>query len=92
MSDTTITPNPNLAQGSGGDSSFFGVSVRAWLAICLVGAVCLSYIFVVVAVLIDAVKTNDFSKVGTFANVGEPMYSMSVAALAFYFGQKTTKP
>ena len=40
---------------------------------------------------IDAVMNKDFSKVGTFSTVGEPLYSMAVAALGFYFGQKTIK-
>ena len=92
VESTSETLTKTYSEVPSQDSSFFGVSVRAWLAILLVGAVCLSYLLVVLAVLIDAVRTNDFSKVGTFANVGEPMYSMSVAALAFYFGQKSTKP
>lgn len=74
------------------DSSFIGISVRAWLAVLLVATVCFTQAAAVVAVLYDAVKTGDFGKVGTFLNIGEPMYSMSVAALAFYFGQKSTKP
>lgn len=74
------------------DSSIFGVSVRAWLAATLVATVCGTQLAAVIAVLFDAVNTKDWSKVGTFLNVGEPLYSMSVAALAFYFGQKSNKP
>lgn len=74
------------------DSTFLGISVRAWIALALVLTVCTSHLSVAAAVLIDAVKTGDWSKVGTYTNIGEPLYSMSVAALGFYFGQKTNKP
>lgn len=89
MSDTTIEPKPN---GNGHDSTVFGVSVRAWLATALVTGIVVNQVFVTAAVVWNAVQTNDFSRVGTFATIGEPLYSMSVAALAFYFGQKTNKP
>ena len=73
------------------DSAVGGVSVRAWLAVFLVFTVCFNHLSVTVGVLIDSVLNKDFSKVGTFSTVGEPLYSMAVAALGFYFGQKTTK-
>lgn len=73
------------------DSTFMGISVRAWLAVVLVMTVCLSHGSVAIAVLVDAVGTKDWSKVGTYTNIGEPLYSMSVMALGFYFGQKTSK-
>ncbi len=70
------------------DSSFYGISVRAWLAIMLVFTVCFGYAAVSVAVLVDAVKTRDFSKVGTFTTISEPLYSLAIGAVAYYFGQK----
>lgn len=73
------------------DSTFIGVSVRAWLAVVLVLTICSSHMSVAIAVLFDAVKTGDWSKVGTYTNIGEPLYSMSIVALGFYFGQKTSK-
>ena len=73
------------------DSAFFGVSIRAWLAMLLVATVCLTHLGIVSAVLIEACVKGDFAKVGTFTTIGEPLYSMSIAALAFYFGQKVTK-
>jgi len=76
---------------NGKDSTFFGVSVRAWLAIMLVISIVSTHILVTAGVVVDAILTKDWSRVGTFANVGEPLYSMSIAALAFYFGQKTAK-
>lgn len=84
-----------LAKGgnsNGKDSTFFGVSIRAWLAFMLVSCIVFTHAAVTTGVVIDAILTKDWSRVGTFANVGEPLYSMSIAALAFYFGQKTTKP
>lgn len=81
---TTFTKN-------GKDSTFFGVSVRAWLAVMLVSAVVFTHVAVTTGVVIDAVLTQNWSKVGTFANIGEPLYSMAIASLAFYFGQKTNK-
>ena len=74
------------------DSSVLGVSVRAWLAVALVITVCLSHLAVSCAVLVDAVIRGDWGKVGTYSTVGEPLYSMSIAALGFYFGQKVSKP
>jgi hypothetical protein len=88
-SDTTLLQKSSGANGK--DSTVFGVSIRAWLAIMLVSAVVATHVSVTVGVVIDAVLTKDWSRVGTFANVGEPLYSMSIAALAFYFGQKTVK-
>lgn len=89
--DTTILTKTNGVTVAH-DSTVFGISVRAWIAIILVLTICASYLIVVSGVVFDAVRTKDWSKVGTFANVGEPLYSMSVAALGFYFGQKTNKP
>jgi hypothetical protein len=89
--DTEIITKGNGAI-PGKDSTFLGISVRAWLAIVLVATVCASHLSVCIGVLWDAVKTADWSKVGTYTNIGEPLYSMSVAALGFYFGQKTNKP
>jgi hypothetical protein len=54
--------------------------------------VCLSHILVVCAALWDAIALKEWGRVGTFTTVGEPLYSMSIAALGFYFGQKITKP
>jgi len=68
------------------DSSIGGVSVRAWLAVFLVFTVCFNHLSVTVGVLIDAISKGDWAKVGTFSTVGEPLYSMAVAALGFYFG------
>ena len=63
------------------DSRIFGVSVRAHLAIMLIGTVCVSHVFDCVIAYLN--KTQIV--------IGEPLYSLVVAALGFYFGQKTTK-
>ncbi len=87
MSDTETFQKP----ADNKDSTFFGVSIRAWLAFMLAGAVVFTHIAVTAGVVTDAILKSDWSRVGTFATVGEPLYSMSIAALAFYFGQKTSK-
>ena len=74
------------------DSSLFGVSMRAWLAVMLVGTVCVNQATIVTFVMIEAAMSHDFAKVGTFTTVGEPLYSLSIAAAAFYLGQKVNKP
>jgi len=95
--ETTIITKSETASSSNGsllnpDSTIGGVSIRAWLATILVLTVCANHLFITVATLIEAVIHRDFAKVGTFTTVGEPLYSMSIAALGFYFGQKVTKP
>jgi len=72
------------------DSSVGGVSVRAWLAVILVVTVCFSHIMIVGCSIINAVQTKDLAMMGTMTTIGEPLYSMSVAALGFYFGQKSS--
>lgn len=86
-SDISVIQKPE----NGKDSTFFGISIRAWLAFILVFTIAGSYFAVTVGVVVDAVATHDWSRVGTFANVGEPLYSMSIAALAYYFGQSQKK-
>ena len=88
--ETTLLKKATL--GDTLDSSLVGVSIRAWLAVILVVTVCSSHIAVVAGTMIDAVLNKDFAKVGTFTTVGEPLYSMAIAALGFYFGQKVNKP
>lgn len=73
-------------------STILGVSIRGWIAIMLTASVCVNQLTVTAAALIHAVQTKDLTHLGTFATIGEPLYSMGVAALGFYFGQKSTKP
>ena len=85
--DTTILTKPN------GDSKFFGVSVRAWVVMILVCCIAGTHFAVTVGVVIDAILSKNWDRVGTFANVGEPLYSLSIAAVAFYFGKaNSNKP
>lgn len=72
------------------DSSIKGVSVRAWIAILLVSTVCANQLMVVLGIIIHAIMVKDLSQVRSFSVIGEPLYSMGIAALGFYFGQKTT--
>lgn len=86
MSDTSFTTQ-NAPTPAGDSSQLFGVSIRAWLAVILTATVCLTTAASVVGVAIVAVKAGDTSKL-TALTIGEPLYSMAVAALGFYFGQK----
>lgn len=88
---TSETTTKTIGEIPSQDSSFMGISVRAWIAVALVLTVCASHLSGCAAVLLDASRTGDWSKVGTYMNIGEPLYSMSVAALGFYFGQKSNK-
>lgn len=85
MSDTTIFSKDETG------SRMFGVSVRAWIAITLVLTVCVNHVSVAVATVYSAVATNNFALVGSLTTIGEPLYSMSVAALGFYFGTQGVK-
>ena len=88
MSDTAFT----AAGSNGGESSkAFGISVRAWLAVFLVLTVCFNHLAIVLAASVAAAQSGDMSKLQPFLAIGEPLYSMAVAALGFYFGQKTAK-
>lgn len=63
------------------ESAFANVSVRAWLALGIIGTVCLISVGGAAAGLMR----------GESITIAEPLYSMAVLALGFYFGQKTTK-
>jgi len=73
------------------DSTIWGTSVRAWLAIILAGTVAFTQIAVVIAVLVNAVIKNDFSGIGTWITISEPLYGMAIAAMVFYFSKATGK-
>ena len=80
MSDTTITP--------AAESHILSVSIRAWLALLLVAGVVATHIIVCIAVALYALRTKDFALVGTLTTIGEPFYSLAIAAVAYYFGSK----
>lgn len=93
MSDPNTT-TPVNGNGNGNiapDSTFFGISIRAWISIILVCTICVNHLAVTFAVLAEAIAHRDFAKVGTFMTIGEPLYSLSIAAVSFFFGQKTAK-
>lgn len=72
------------------DCSFYSISIRAWIALVLVLTVCANHLAITCAVLFEAVKKGDFAKVGTYTTISEPLYSLVVLAVGFYFGQKTS--
>ena len=86
-SDTTLLQKPE-ANGS----TFFGVSVRAWIALMLVSAIAGSYLLITTGVVLHAILSKDWSLVGTFANVSEPLGTLSTMAVGFYLGQRQSKP
>jgi len=63
------------------ESTLLGVSVRAWLAVMLVVTVCANSIAEAVYAIMNQ---------GAIA-VSEPLKSMALLALGYYFGQKVTK-
>jgi len=84
--ETTFEAKPEAA-----DCNIKGVSVRACITLGLVGTVCLCHIGICLAVFVDAVLRGDFSKVGTYATITEPLYSLTLMAAGFYLGNKTSK-
>lgn len=76
--DTTQTPRPQAQ-----DSRVGGVSVRAWLVMLLCGTVCLQSV---------AGQVLGFFLTGEIViEIKEPLYSLSIAAASYYFGQTTKK-
>jgi hypothetical protein len=65
-------PQPAPEPNSGTESSFFGVSVRAWVTLAIVLTGC--------AMALMKMEIVD------------PMYSLLLIVLSFYFGQKSAKP
>jgi len=82
--DTTLIPKPDPKP----DSSIGGVSVRAWLALIAVGGVVATHMLVTVAVCVYAVLTRDLALLGTLTTIGEPFYSLAIAATAYYFAKQ----
>ena len=72
-------------------SAIFGVSIRAWIVLGAVWGVVLSHLLVSVAVLFHAVRSGDFSLVGTLTTISEPYYSVVAVGIGFYLGSKTQK-
>lgn len=65
------------------DSRVGGVSIRAWLVLMLCGTVCL---LAVLNPILTYFATGDL-----VIEIREPLYSLSVAAASYYFGQTTKK-
>ena len=64
------------------DSRVFGVSVRAYLVLMVAGTVCIGYL----ATLVMAYIQGEI-----IIEIKEPLYSIAVAAVAYYFGQSKGK-
>lgn len=68
---------------SGNGSSIFGVSVRGWLAIVLVTTVCSNWTANTIMMALGWTSAN--------TTVPEPIYSLVIGAVAYYFGQTSKK-
>ena len=92
-------PTINIAKTpkSNGESKVLNVTIRGWIAVILIGTVCLSHLCVIFPSIFLAIKSKDLTLLSNIGTISEPLYSMSVAALGFYFGthnsnkQQTTK-
>lgn len=78
---TTRTTTTTPSERDDG-SMLFGVSIRAWLALVIIGTVCAISIIFAIA---DIKAGHEELK------IGEPLYTMAGMALGFYFGQKMAK-
>ena len=78
----SVTTGPQVE-----NSTILGVSIRGWIAVWLIATVCCNQLFVTIAVSVYAIMTLDFSLVGPQSTIGEPLYSLSIGALGYYFGQ-----
>lgn len=72
-------------------STIWSVSIRAWITLALVLTICGAHVAIVIGIVVHAILNKDWTLVGTFANVGEPLYSLSTLAVGFYFGQKVSE-
>jgi hypothetical protein len=87
MSDTS-TERP----ANGDQSNVFGVSVRALIVFFSVIGVVACHLIVTLAVVYHAVRSGDFSLVGSLTTISEPYYSVVAVGIGFYLGSKSTPP
>lgn len=90
MTDETTSQTTTVRESTGptqaDNSQIFGVSVRAWIALVLVSTVCLMAVLGVVLVLVG--KPIESASV---TKINEPLYSLAIAAAAFYLGGSQLK-
>ena len=94
--ETTIVNKPPGVESSVShkhteESQFGGITVRGWLATVFVFTICFTHICVAIATLYNAIINKDFSMVGSLTTIGEPLYSLSIAAVSYYFGAQKMK-
>lgn len=86
----TRAPAGNRESGDG--STIRGVSVRAWITLMVIATICGNHMAVSVAALYNAVVSKDFANIGSITTITEPLYSVSLIAIGFYFGKSTSRP
>ena len=79
---TTQTTKETSAPTPPDDSRVFGVSVRAWLVLMVCGTVCAGYLTTLVMAYLQG---------ELIIEIKEPLYSIAVGAVAYYFGQSKNK-
>jgi hypothetical protein len=61
------------------NSNVFGVSMRAWVALLIIGTVC----------IISAATAYTQYRDGKEVSIEDPLYGMGLVALGYLFGQKS---
>jgi hypothetical protein len=73
------------------ESQIFGTSVRGWITIFLVATVCfistLPLLIVVIATLKGSLSAKEAIEITRDYVIKEPLYSVVIAVIGFYFGQ-----
>jgi hypothetical protein len=92
MADETNTQIFNKDTGALNGSQAFGISVRGWIAIFVVSAVCINQLSVTMTACYFALFIKqDISMLGSQTPIVEPLYSLCTMAVGFYFGKQTSK-
>jgi hypothetical protein len=82
----------NSQTGMLNGSQAFGISIRGWIAIFVVFAVCFNQLLVTTTVCYFALFVKqDIGMLGSQTPIVEPLYSLCTMAVGFYFGKQTSK-
>lgn len=80
---TIVTKTATTTDEKSPDSSVFGVSVRGWIVITLVGTLCLMQLL---NMILSYLVSGDI-----ILEIKEPFYSAVTISIGYYFGQNTKK-
>lgn len=82
--DTTILTKSKT--DSTGESKVLGVSVRGWMAVCVLTTICLSSVLHVSTVAWLAINQGSLDAWATYDHRG-PVFEIGLTIVAFFFGQ-----